>query len=139
MAVSIHLSMATMPTTGEIVGIIRILGGVIVGCTLADPWKHLASRLLAMTMITEDEGHGDVDLEVRASGDGWTVYGIVPVFSSPSRFRARKMAARIRAGATDGEIQSHGHALAVGGVSSYLRSMELTSGDDVRVGVFRLG
>lgn len=133
----LHLALVTIPTLDEIIGIIRTLDALIVGCTLSEGWRHLSSRLAQMTLINEMTPTQGIQSEVRADADGWTVYGLVPVFSSHSRRRARSVRAGMDMAACDGQIVQHGRAYAIGGTSAKIRSMGLAPGDDVTIGIFR--
>lgn len=133
----LHLALVTIPTLDEIVGIIRTLDALIVGCTLAEGWRHLSGRLSQMTLISERTPTQGIQSEVRADAGGWTVYGLVPTFSSQSRRRARSVRAEMQMASCEGQIVQHGRAYAIGGVSAKIRSMGLTPGDDVTVGIFK--
>lgn len=134
----VHLALVTIPILDRVVGVIRTLDALIVGCTLAEEWRHLADRLAAMTVTPEREP-GGLETEVRRDGDGWTVFGIVPVFSSPSRRRARAVARDLHGEVSRAQVLQHGRGGVIGGVSSTVRSMELAPGDDLTVGIFKRG
>lgn len=134
--IPLHLALVTMPTMDEIIGIIRTLDALIVGCTLADPWKGLARELAGMTLISDRSATG-IQAEVRKDNGGWTVYGLVPVHTDRSRRHARAARSGMIMDSTSGQIVQHGHAYAIGGVSAKLHAMGLAPGDDVTVGIFR--
>lgn len=123
----------------DIVGIISVYQGLVDDCLITWPYSGISSQL--------DWYHGDkVDRdisptmggEVRRDGDNWTVTGITPLWTSPSRTEARRIAANTASAYHQVQVRKQGNGLALGaGSGTLLRMIGAEVGDQIMVAMFK--